>query len=504
MIPAAQAENGEHIREQRRGLFASPYSWITLAFVVSRILYFWAGIRFDTQILASNFQFIDLQLLKTRLFESLYYFHMQPPLQNLLVGTAVKAFPDNYGVALHALYLAAGLSAAIFLFVVMRRMGVSEPISLALTIIFVTSPACILYENFPMYEYLIMWLLLASGLALYNLFQRPTFWRAFMFFSLLATLAWLRSLYHLFYLVGIAAVLVFFLRKSRKTIFVAAVLPICSVLALFVKNLLVFGLFSSSSWLGHALVTCTIHQLTGAEKNNLIEHGKLAEIARVESGVPVAEYRPFFPGVGPTGIPVLDEEVKSTGDLNTNNILYLKADFAYRKAAQQVLRNYPVAYARSVAIAWFCYFLPPTDFFQFEETRAHIQRLDRFYNMVVFGQFREATGKQLRVLRSEGHTISLVLYTGIFLIIGFFVLLAGGLIYLIQGIRRRFLTPAQVALLIFVILNIAYIIATTNFLSSFENNRYAFPSGPLYVSLLGVCLQVGMVFFRGKRQRSVE
>jgi hypothetical protein len=502
MIPAAQAENLRRIREQRSGLY--PFTWITLAFVVSRVLYFWAGIRFDTHILASNFQFIDLQLLKTRLFESLYYFHMQPPLLNLLVGTAIKTFPDNYGTALHALYLAAGLSAALFLFVVMRRLGVSEPISLALTILFVTSPAWVLYENFPMYEYLIMWLLLASSIALYDLVEQPTFWRAFIFFSLLATLAWLRSLYHLFYLVAIAAVLAFFLGKSRKTILLAAVLPICTVLALFVKNLLVFGLFSSSSWLGHALVTCTIHQLTEAEKNNLIEQGKLAEIARVESGVAVAEFRPFFPGVGPTGIPVLDEEIKSTGDVNTNNILYLKADFAYRKAAQQVLRNYPVAYARSVAIAWFCYFLPPTDFFQFDETRAHIQGLDRLYNIVVFGQFREATGKQLRVLRSEGHTISLVLYTGIFLIIGFLVLLTGGLIYLIQGIRRRSLSPAQIGLLIFMILNITYIIATTNFLSSFENNRYAFPSGPFYVVLLGLCLQVGIVFFLGKRQRSVE
>lgn len=232
-----------------------------------------------------------------------------------------------------------------------------------------------------------------------------------------------------------------------------------------------------------------------------MEQGKLAKIARIETGAAVADYRPFFPGVGPTGIPVLDEEIKSTGDVNTNNILYLKADFAYRKAAEQVLRYYPVAYARSVAIAWFCYFLPPTDFFQFEDARARIRSLDRFYNIVVFGQFREATGKQLRVLRSEGHTISLVLYTGIFLIIGFPLLFAGGLTYLIRGIRGRLLAPAQIALLLFVIFNITYIIATTNFLSSFENNRYAFPSDALYVALLGLCVQGGVVFFRGKRQK---
>ena len=42
------------------------------------------------------------------------------------------------------------------------------------------------------------------------------------------------------------------------------------------------------------------------------------------------------------------------------------------------------------------------------------------------------------------------------------------------------------------------LIATTNFLSSFENNRYAFPSDPLYVALLGLCVRGGVVFFRGK------
>jgi hypothetical protein len=269
----------------------------------------------------------------------------------------------------------------------------------------------------------------------------------------------------------------------------AAAFPVVTILALLLKNLFVFGLFSSSSWLGQNLVTVTIHQLTNAEKTSLIEQKKLAAIARVETGAPVSDYLPFFPDVKPTGIPVLDQEVKSSGDVNTNHMLYLKADLAYRQAARQVLRYYPVAYLRSVVIAWFAYFRPPSDFFQLEESRAPIRSFDRLFNLVVYGQLREASNKQLRSLRSEGRTISLALYTGVFLMIGFPFLFLWGLAYLIRGILRHALSPAQIGLLVFVILNIAYIVLTTNFLSSFENNRYALPSDPLYAALLGLCLQ---------------
>ena len=54
--------------------------------MVSRICYFLAGVRFQTRYLLDNFQFIDVALLRDGLWESLYYFHMQPPLLNALLG----------------------------------------------------------------------------------------------------------------------------------------------------------------------------------------------------------------------------------------------------------------------------------------------------------------------------------------------------------------------------------------------------------------------------------
>jgi hypothetical protein len=174
--------------------------------------------------------------------------------------------------------------------------------------------------------------------------------------------------------------------------------------------------------------------------------------------------RPFFPDIKPTGIPVFDQEVKSSGDVNTNNIFCLKADLAYRKAALQVFRYRPVAYLRSLVIAWFAYFRPPSNFFQFEANRTPIRRFDRMFNLVLFGQLREASDKELRVLRSQGRTVSMALYTGIFLMIGFPPLFFWALVYLIRGIRRRTLPPPQVGLLVFVVFTIAYIVLTSNFL----------------------------------------
>jgi hypothetical protein len=165
--------------------------------------------------------------------------------------------------------------------------------------------------------------------------------------------------------------------------------------------------------------------------------------------------RPFFPDIKPTGIPVLDQEVKSSGDVDTNNIFYLKADLAYRKAALRVFRYRPVAYLRSLVIAWFAYFRPPSDFFQFEANRAPIRRFDQMFNLVLFGQLREASDKELRVLRSQGRTVSRALYTGI--MIGFPLLFFWALVYLIRDIRRRTLPPPQVGLLVFVVFTIAYI-----------------------------------------------
>jgi len=476
---------------------------ILCSFILSRLIYYWVGIRFQTKIISDNFQFIDVALLRDRLWESLYHFHMQPPLMNAYTGILVKCFPENYPFAMHVFYMILGLASALLVYRIMRYLNVGPGLALGLTIAFTVSPAVVLSENFPMYEYPMMVLLLASSLALYHLISKPGFWPSLGLFSLLACLAWIRALYHFYFLIAFAVLVAWFVRRNRLSVLAGSIAPLLSVLALYIKNFLVFGMFGASSWLGFNMAVVTVHQLTMDERNMLIDAGRLAPIARVEPGAPPASYLPYIDPIVPTGIPVLDSFFKSTGQINTNSTPYLKAEPLFRKASMQALRAYPRAYLRSFLIAWFCYFRPSTDFFQYDDLRRPIHRFDRLVNIVLFGQLREASGPELRALKESGHTVSLVLYTGIFLMLLFPTLLVWSGVLIWRGFRGRLLTWPQLGMLLFITGNIVLLMVTTNLLSSFENNRYRFPTDCLYLILLGTLLQAASAPMHSTRARFV-
>ena len=77
-----------------------PVAVIVAGFLASRIAAYAAGIRLAPDPLTWYWQYIEPALLKERLLESLFYLHSQPPLFNLFIGLALKAFPASYGTAL--------------------------------------------------------------------------------------------------------------------------------------------------------------------------------------------------------------------------------------------------------------------------------------------------------------------------------------------------------------------------------------------------------------------
>ena len=457
--------------------------WILICFLISRALYYASGIRFQTNRLATNFQFLDLTLLRDRLWETLYYCHGQPPLMNAIIGLCLKVSPTHYGGWLHAFYMLLGAGSALLLYRVMVYLGVSDRLAFLFTLLFIASPGCVLFENYPLYEYEMMFLLLLSCVLLQKLVERPSTRLSFYFFTAWAALAWIRSIYHLYVLILVAAVLVAYLWKARFQVLTGAAVPILSVLILYLKNWMVFGLFGASSWLGANLIVVSAHQISPAEKLEMVRQGHASELVLLDPGESPPAYRRFIPDVPKTGIPILDEDMKQTGGgPNTNNLVYLKIDPQYRQVAKQVLREHPKAFLKSFSIALFCYFLPPTDYFHFEESRAAIRPLDRVLNVFVYGQFAETTRKGLRELQASGQGAKLVLYTGTFLIVMVPLLLGWG-VYLAWKTRPRN------ALMLYLLFHIVFVLTVTTLLSSFENNRYRFPTDPMYVALFATMVQ---------------
>ncbi|MES2387281.1 MAG: hypothetical protein V4543_04725, partial [Bacteroidota bacterium] len=92
------------VSENRR-----PLILLGLVFIISRILAYLAGVRFDSDtMLADTWQLADAKLLQTNLLQTIFYLNTQPPLFNLFVGLVLKIFPHSYNAFLHVVFVLLG------------------------------------------------------------------------------------------------------------------------------------------------------------------------------------------------------------------------------------------------------------------------------------------------------------------------------------------------------------------------------------------------------------
>ena len=140
---------------------------LTLAMVGLFVLvqggYRLAGVSFDATPLIHFWQFLDPELLRSRLGESLLYLHSQPPLFNLFLGLVLKLAPGAEAATFGALYLALGLALYLLTFAVMRQLGVGRPVALALSTWLMVSPSFVLYEHWLFYTLPLATLLMTSA-----------------------------------------------------------------------------------------------------------------------------------------------------------------------------------------------------------------------------------------------------------------------------------------------------------------------------------------------------
>jgi hypothetical protein len=476
--------------------FFSQYVLLLLVFIVSRVIYYLLGVRFDARGIDGYLQFIDPDLLQHHLLQSLFYLHMQPPGYNFFLGVVLKLFPHHYTAAFHVIHLAFGAVITCFLFYLMKSLGVELRLALAATILFVISPGVVLFENFILYEYQMTFLLIVSAGLLFHFFAHRSATSAIGFLACQFWLVMVRNQYHPAYFAVTFILLLYFAKHNRRLVAGMGSVLLTAIMLLCLKNLLLFGHFASTTWLEGGRGPILLHLMTSEERRSFVSQGKLDPTAACDSlygpewryGVPVSVFSPYVTMPAKTSIPVLDQEFKSSGDVNYNHIGYLEAMKLYKKDIQFIMFHYPIVYVRSVVIAWFAYFLPPDCFPFFDLSLPHVRGIARFFDIVFFGQFKQAPFKALRQLHDAGAKFSLVLYTGMFLLFGLPALFIFGAWFLYRGVRKRTLGAPQVLLLGFLLFNIFYCTMTANFLSFFENNRYRFPVDGFFVVLAALAL----------------
>ena len=305
--------------EKRRPASFDAYLVLLIAcFIISRIIAFSAGVRFDISALPVLWQFIDPSLLKTQLIESVFYLHTQPPLYNLFLGAVIQAFPKAYPQIFHLLYLLCGMTITILMYVIMVRLKIRPLIACVWTSIFIISPPCLIYENWLFYSYPLCTLLLVLAIIFQRIIHRPSFLSSLALFSCTALIALLRSLFHLGWMILFLCLVLWLVTYKRKQVVLGAILPFALVFAVYAKNAVIFSNFGVSSWFGMNFSRMTTFRLPEETREKLISNGVISEFGRINPFSPVSIYDSWFKRVTPTGIPVLDNKYKSFGVTNYN------------------------------------------------------------------------------------------------------------------------------------------------------------------------------------------
>jgi len=468
----------------------APPAFVVFTFVLSRWLYLRSGLKFDNTPPRYYYQYIDPELLKNRLLESLWYLHGQPPLFNLITGLLYQFFSPQSKIY-QFLFLALGLAFSLVIYWLGLRLRLWPWMSALLAAWFMVSPATVLYENLYFYTYLVAFLLVLSALLLGKFLETDRVWWGLGFGIGIACLCLTWAIFHLFWMIAVI-VLVAVFHGNRKRLVLVSIIPVLLVSGWYAKNYFMFGSFGASSWAGMNLshVTFLSPLTTQATRDDSIKHGNLSPYPVVEAFRSIDDYKGFMSVPPRRGIPVLDEPLKSTEAVNFNHIFYVALSERMAKDALAFIQSHPGLYLASVKQGLLVYFHSSSDYLLFKERPT--LKLESWWDRIFYGQLRSYEGDTNNRWKNDPG------YVGWWLVLSYLAATIYGL--KISFSRDRYCRDLA-GVVAFMTFTILYFTFMANFLDMGENNRFRFALDPLVLLLIGMLLQNFILYVQERRKQ---
>lgn len=453
---------------QKLKTFDLYFIFILSVYFFSRLyLYLILKFEFTSSFKETLIQYLDVDILKNNLFESLFYLHCQPPLFNFLIGVTEITFGSYSSLIYLLIFNIIGCLTAILGFKIFELLDVNKKLAVFFIGTYILTPATILYENLFFYTHTIIFFLVFSAYQFISFLKNEKFINVFMFFLGLSFATLTTSYFHLLWFTG----LVLFLLKIKKTltklIIKAALVPFGLVLFLYVKNFIVFNEFNTSSWFGLNLSRITVHQLDNATKDYLLKQDLLS---------PFSAYPPFnWPSKydsalqlnfqNNSGIKALDQIEKPNGRPNFNNLGYITVSRSMFKDDLFVIKNYPAVYLKGIFKSFTKYFDSPTDYKLIALNKHKIEYFNKIFDAFIYGSFRD----------SHAGYITILLYLAI-------------LFFSIKLLFSGQTTSLNKAFISFALLNLLYVMFVGNLFEFGENNRFRYYTEIFSIVLLGIII----------------
>lgn len=464
-----------------------PLLAVLVGFGLSRLAYHALGVRFDASPLLGFWQYIDPQLLRTDLLESLWFLHSQPPLFNVYLGAVLKLAGAEHELVFAAAWLLVGAGLATALFLLIARLGAPAWVAAGLAIAFSVSPAAILFENWLYAEHLVAACLVLAALLLHRFIAAGRTRDAAAAFAVLAAVALMRPIFHLAWLLLIAGLVWAMSAGRRRQVLTAAAAPLLVCTAVYAKNAIQFDSFGATTCAGINAARMTTMQLDPAVVGAMIRRGELSRFARYSPfGLPI-DTPEVFRDEPRRGVALLDRPLKSTRAPNLDHAAYLDICDRYLEDAVTVLRKHPGAFARGWRMGTFVFWRPPDQYgFFTRANREAVRPLDRVYGVFAYGQPRPATDVEALALAPRGDPAvsKRAPEVGWLTALAYLVAVAGGLVVLARQRAARAPPPAFAVVTAFVLLNVAWVAVVGTAFESGENNRFRFLVDPLVLALL--------------------
>ncbi len=442
---------------------------LVLVFLFTRVLLHQLGVDLQIFPLYLYWQYLDVETLKNGLLNGLLYDHAQPPVFNLFLGVVLKIFGPSATV-FGVIFKLFTLINAWLIMEILRRVSRLRYLPLIAGLAYLVSPATMLFETELFYTTFISVFLLSSVYFLVRFHYRGSWAAACGLFIALTLLCLTRSVYHVLWLVMILLALLVYFRERKKFIRIAVTgtLGFLLVCGWYMKNKIIFGKFSASTWIGMNMARNVYH-------DNAITDSTLIEAYEPFSRIEV--YRPFIdPAYEKKFIGLNDRDLlrasKNDTILNATNVNYIPVSDQYQKASVAFVKSHPAAYLQNVVQSMILYFTPATMYSLVLEKSDKIAWFDIGYS---FNLTHFATDKQ-----SRRYTLTLsalpkmLIYAIVFVILGRY------------WIRNRKLNSWN----LFLVLTIGFVFGISSFFEHYENMRFRFETEPLFLLLAAQAVEV--------------
>ncbi len=438
--------------------------FIAFIFIVSRVLLYFSGVTFDYSALFRYWQFLDIETLQHNLLKGVWYSHAQPPVYNLFLGGIIKLFGTaNSETVFIIIYKLLTLTNTILLFRILKRMTQRLNLSLVISLLYVLSPATMLFENELFYTSLVSLLFLCCCYSLIKLSQNINANSALSFFIPLTLICLTRSMYHLVFLIVICIVLIAYFRtnKKRNVILVSTLISFSVVCGWYVKNYFIFGQFSASSWMGMNISRNVLHDNEITDSSQIASIPPFSPISHYHSFIKESQVEKFKS----KKVKDLTEEWKNDSLKNLSHIDYITVSKRYQEECIQHIKKHPVSYLKNVTQSGIIFFAPGTMYSLTQQQAQKIKYYDAVYsfNLSHFSKTKES--RRLALVTSAVPKIIIYLSV-LFLIIR-------------EGFRRKKISPLN----LFILITILFVFTTGSLFEHYENMRFRYELEPMFLIL---------------------